>query len=305
MRVFRLLLGRCALLLLLVSGAGLLACPAALAQLRPKRTSSEKKAAAAVLAPPCGAPPANRALQAGLAEAGELLTTYRESEALSRYEQVLAQAPAIYEALWQAAVLSVRIGNRYTDESRRFAYYAAARLYANRALVVCPEGAEGHYAAARVLAAQAPLQPLRSRLLAYREMRPHVYQATELRPNWAAAWQLLGRWHYRVDHYSLPERIYSRLFMGGMPAGGSTLLAIEALRRSYQLDSQRIEVAYDLAQVYLNRSQDARARAVLQAAGQLNPVTAEELVISRSCQKLLEQLNRRQRRQQGRFRLTL
>ncbi|RFP64949.1 hypothetical protein D0N36_11465 [Hymenobacter lapidiphilus] len=293
------------MLSLLVTGAVLLACPAAQAQLRPKRASAEKAAAAAVLAPPCGAPPANPALQAGLAEAGELLKAYRESEALSRYEQVLAQAPATYEALWQAAVLSVRIGSRYTDESRRFAYYAAARLYANRALVVCPEGAEGHYAAARVLAAQAPLQPLRSRLLAYREMRPHVYQATELRPGWAAAWQLLGRWHYRVDHYSLPERVYSRLFMGGMPAGGSTLLAIEALRQSYKLDSQRIEVAYDLARVYLNRSQDARARFVLQAAVQLTPVTAEELVISRSCQKLLDQLNRRQRRQQVRFRRLL
>ena len=306
MLLYRLPLVRCALLSLLLTGAGVLACPEqAQAQLRPKRSAAEKAAAATVLAPPCGAPPTSPALRAGLAEGGQLLKSYRESEALSRYEQVLAQAPATYEALWQAAVLSVRIGSRYTDESRRFAYYTAARLYANRALVVCPDGAEGHYAAARVLAAQAPLRPLRSRLLAYREMRPHVYRATELRPDWAEAWQQLGRWHYRVDHYSLPERLYSRLFMGGVPAGGSTLLAIEALRRAYELDSQRIEVAYDLARVYLNRSQYTRARNVLQAAAQLTPVTAEELVISRRCQLLLEQLNRRQRRQHSRLRLML
>ncbi|WP_175470836.1 tetratricopeptide repeat protein [Hymenobacter psychrophilus] len=280
---------------LLLASAGLLVPRAARAQLRPKRAAS--KAAAVVPAPVCGAAPAKPALQAGLAEAGQLLKAYRESEALSRYEQVLAQAPATYEALWQAAVLSVRIGSRYTDESRKFAYYAAARLYANRALVVCPEGAEAHYAAARVLAAQAPLQPLRSRLLAYREMRPHVYRATELRPNWAEAWQLLGRWHYRVDHYSLSERLYSQLFMGGMPAGGSTLLAIEALRQSYELDSGRIEVAYDLARVYLNRSQYTRAQNVLGAALRLTPVTAEELVISRRCQKMLDKLTRLQRRQ--------
>ncbi|WP_019946654.1 tetratricopeptide repeat protein [Hymenobacter aerophilus] len=297
MLIFRLPLIRCAVLGLLLNGAGLLAPAAAQAQIRSKRGAAEKVAAAAVLAPPCGAPPASAAGQAQLAEAAELLKNYRESEALGRYERVLAQAPATYEALWRAAVLSVRVGNRYTDESRRFAYYAAARLYANRALVVCPEGAEGHYAAAQVLAAEAPLRPLRSRLLAYREMRPHVYQATEMRPDWAEAWQQLGRWHYRVDHYSLPERLYSRLFLGGVPAGGSTLLAIEALRRAYELEPQRIEVAYDLARVYLNRSQYTRARQVLQAALQLTPVTAEELVINRRCQKLLEKVVRRQNRQ--------
>ena len=232
-----------------------------------------------------------------LAEAHHLQTDYHESEALGKYEQILAKAPATYEALWQAAVLSVRIGNRYSDETRKTAYFAAARLYANRALVVRPEGAEGHYAEALTLATQAPLLPLRGRLLAYREMRPHVYQATELRPKWAEAWQLLGRWHYRVDHYSLPERIYSRLFLGGVPVGGSTLLALEALRRAHELDPKRIEYAYDLVRVYLNRSQQTWATAVLQEALELTPVTAEELVISRRCRLLLEQLNRRLRRQ--------
>ncbi|MBT9392380.1 hypothetical protein KLP40_04325 [Hymenobacter sp. NST-14] len=232
-----------------------------------------------------------------LAQARKLQADYHESQALGLYEQALAKAPATYEALWSAAVLSVRIGNRYTDETRKAAYFSAARLYANRALVVKPNGAEGHYAQALTLATQAPLLPLRGRLLAYREMRPHVYRATELRPEWAEAWQLLGRWHYRVDHYSLVERLYSRLFLGGVPVGGSTLLAIEALRTAHQLDSTRIEYAYDLARVHLNRSQQSRATDVLQAAVELPPVTADELVISRRCRLMLEQLNRRQRRQ--------
>lgn len=249
---------------------------------------------------PCLAAAPDSARQLLLQGAAALRAAYRESEALGEYEQLLGRAPATYEALWQAAVLSVRIGNRYTDETRRLTYYAAARLYANRALVVCPEAAEGHYAAALVLAAEAPLQPLRSRLLAYREMRPHVYRATEQLPNWADAWQLLGRWQYRIDHYSLPERLYSRFLLGGVPEGGSTLQAIESLRRAYELEPGRIEFGYDLARVYLNRSQYARARTVLTAALRLAPVTAEEFVLNRRCELLLAQLNRRQQRQYGR-----
>jgi regulator of microtubule dynamics protein 3 len=232
-----------------------------------------------------------------LAEAARLQSGYRDSEALAQYEQVLSKAPATYEALWQAAVLSIRIGSRYTDETRKAAYFTAARLYANRALVVRPDGAEGHYAEAFCLAAQAPLLTARGRLLAYREMRPHVFRATELRPEWADAWQLLGRWHYRVDHYNILERLFSRLFLGGMPTGASTFMAIEALRRAHELEPQRIQYAYDLARVYLNRSQQTRATAVLQEAVSLTPVTADELEISRRCRRMLEQLNRQLRRQ--------
>ncbi|WP_139922047.1 hypothetical protein [Hymenobacter sp. DG01] len=232
-----------------------------------------------------------------LVQARSLQAQYHESEALAKYEQALSKAPATYEALWQAAVLSVRIGARYTDETRKSAYFAAARLYSSRALVVHPDGAEGHYAEALTLANQATLFTARGRLLAYREMRPHVFRAVELRPEWAEAWQLLGRWHYRVDHYNPLERLFSRLFLGGMPAGASTFRAIDALQRAHELDPKRIQYAYDLARVYLNRSQQTRATAVLQEAVTLTPVTADELEISRRCRRMLEQLNRKLRRQ--------
>ncbi|SNR30391.1 tetratricopeptide repeat protein [Hymenobacter mucosus] len=236
-----------------------------------------------------------------LTEAQTLQTQYHESEALAKYEQVLSKAPATYEALWQAAVLSVRIGARYTDETRKAAYFSAARLYANRALVVKSNGAEGHYAEALALTSQATLLTARGRLLAYREMKPHVFMAVARRPDWADAWQLLGRWHYRVDHYSLLERIFSRLFLGGTPSGAGTRKAIDALVRAHELDPKRIQVCYDLARVHLNQGQRSRAVAVLQEAVALTPVTAEELEISRRCRLLLAQLNRQLHRQVQRY----
>ena len=228
-----------------------------------------------------------------LAEARVLKNNYRESEALAKYEQVLAKAPGNYEALWSAAVLSVRIGTRYTDETRKAAYYAAARLYANRALVVNPNGGESNYAAAFTIANQATLFGTRQYLLAYREMKHYVFQAVARRPDWADAWQLLGRWHYRVDHYNFFERIFSRLFLGGTPSGAGSRKAIDALQRAHELDPKRIQFCYDLARVYRNQGQYTNARNVLQEALRITPATSEELETSRRSRILLQQLRRR------------
>lgn len=232
-----------------------------------------------------------------LSEARALETQYKESEALAKYEQALALAPATYEALWKAAVLSIRIGGRYSDETRKTAYFSAARLYSSRALVVRPEGGEGNYAEALALANQATLLTARSRLLAYREMKPYVFKAVEQRPNFADAWQLLGRWHYRVDHYNILERVFSRLFLGGTPSGASTTAAIEALTKAHELEPQRIQFAYDLARVQLNQGHRSQAIAALQEAVTVTPYTAEDLELSRRCRKLLVQLNRKMLRQ--------
>lgn len=226
-------------------------------------------------------------------EARALQRKYRDSEALAKYEQVIGQAPQHYEALWQAAVLSVRIGVRYTDETRKRAYFESARSYAGRAHEVRPEGGEANYAVALALANQAALSSARRRLLAYKEMKGYVFKAVEQRPNWADAWQLLGRWHYRVDHYNVLERLYSRFFLGGMPSGAGSRKAMAALEQARRLDPKRIQFCYDLARVYRNQRKISRAMAVLEEARQLTPVTSEELEVSRRCANLLQLLYRK------------
>lgn len=246
---------------------------------------------------PLAESPASLEVNKLLAEAQALQAQYKESEALAKYEAVLAKAPATYEALWRAAVLSVRIGARYTDETRKTAYFSAARLYSSRALVVRPEGAESNYAEALALVNQATLVTARARLLTYREMKPYAFKAVAQRPDFADAWQLLGRWHFRVDHYNLVERAYSRLFLGGTPSGASSNAAVDALIKAHELAPQRIQFAYDLARILLTQKHRTRAVAALQDAVEITPVTAEELEISRRCRKLLLQLNRKMMKQ--------
>ena len=239
-------------------------------------------------------------IQQHLFQAAAFAARYQDSEALGHYQAVLKTQPLHYLALWQAAVLSVKIGQRYTDETRKQAYYDAATDYAARALALRPEGGEANYAAALALFSQATLRHARGRLAAYRELRSYVFLATEKRPDLPEAWQLLGRWQYRLAHYNLLERLASRVFLGSTPTATS-MEAMNSLERARDLAPDRLQFRYDLARVYRYQGRRRRAIAELEAAARLLPVTSEDLIISRLCRQMLPPLLRAAARRERRL----
>ena len=244
-------------------------------------------------------PPADPpAVRAKLFQAAALVNAFKDSEALGVYQEVLKINSQHYLALWQAAVLSVKIGARYSDETRKSAYFDAARQYADRALGLRPEGGESNYAVALALFNQATLYKAGARLEAFRDLRSHVYLATEHRPDLAEAWQLRGRWQYRVAHYNVLERLYSNLVLGGVPSGGDSRQAMEALEKALVLAPQSLPLYYDLARMYKYQGRRRRAIATLEAAQKIQPITSEDLVVLRLCSKLLPPLLRADARRQ-------
>lgn len=238
-----------------------------------------------------------------LFQAATLRNNFKESEALALYQEILSIGPNHYLALWQAAVLSAKIGGRYSDETRKSAYFNAARLYADRALALQPEGGESNYAVALALFNQATLYKGGARLMAFRDLRSHVYLATERRPDLPEAWELLGRWKYRVAHYNVIERIYSKLVLGGVPDGGDSREAMKCLETARELAPKNLQFCYDLARMYRYQGRRQRAIEVLREAEKIPPLTSEDLVISRLCRQMLPPLLRadaRRRRHQPR-----
>ncbi len=236
--------------------------------------------------------PDSVALREHLRRAAALQAKFKESEALAAYEAVLKLQPQHYNSLWRAAVLSVSIGNRYSDETRKSAYFSAAHQYANRALELQPEAGESNYAMALALFSEAGLLSARSRLRLFKQLRQHVFLAAERRPDMPEAWQLLGRWYYRVAHYNVLEKMFSRIVLGGYPQGASSKKAMEAMEKAHELDPTRIQYSYDLARMYKYQGRRRRAIAVLQEAIKLPTYTSEDLTINRLCQQLLPPLVR-------------
>jgi tetratricopeptide (TPR) repeat protein len=236
--------------------------------------------------------PDSVALREYLRKAASLQAKYKDSEALAAYEAVLKIDPQNYGSLWRAAVLSVSIGNRYSDETRKSAYFSAAQQYASRALAIRSEAGESNYAMALALFSQAGLLSARDRLRIFKQLRSHVFLAAEHRPDMPEAWQLLGRWYYRVAHYNVLEKVFSRVVLGGYPQGASSKKAMEAMEKAHELDPMRIQFSYDLARMYKYQGRRRRAIAVLQAAIKLPTYTSEDLTINRLCQQLLPPLVR-------------
>jgi tetratricopeptide (TPR) repeat protein len=242
---------------------------------------------------PASAPaPDPPAVRVKLFQAANLASSFKDSEALGVYQEILKIVPGHYLALWQSAVLSVKIGARYSDETRKSAYFDAARSYADRALLLRPEGGESNYAVALALFNQATLYRAGARLRAYHDLRSHVYLATERRPDLPEAWQLRGRWQYRVAHFNLVERLYSRLVLGGMPEGGDSREAMAALEKAHELAPRSLQFCYDLARMYRYQGRRRKAIVILREAERLPTITSEDLVISRLCRKMLPPLLR-------------
>ena len=283
-----------------VLGAWLLAAGVAPADGQP-RLRGRKPVANPAAREASAAPADPPAVRTKLFQAASLANGFKDSEALAAYQEVLKLNPDHYLALWQAAVLSTRIGRRYTDETRKSAYFDAGRQYADRALALRPEGGESNYAVALALFNQATLFRAGARLAAFKELRSHVYLATERRPDLAEAWELRGRWQYRVSHYNLFERIYANLALGGVPAGGDSREAMECLERARRLDPLNLQFCYDLARMCYYQGRRRRAIEVLREAQKIAPVTSEDLVLSRLCRQMLPPLLRADVRRQRRL----
>ena len=115
---------------------------------------------------------------------------------------------------------------------------------------------------------------------------------------------MLGRWQYRVAHYNLLERFYSKLVLGGVPAGGDSREAMIDLEKARELAPLNLQFCYDLARMYVYQGRRQRAIGLLREAERIPPLTSDDLVVSRLCRKLLPPLLRADARRQKRRRST-
>ena len=119
-----------------------------------------------------------------------------------------------------------------------------------------------------------------------------MFLARAHRPDLPETWQLLGRWQYRVGHYNVLERLYSKIALGGVPPGGNVDSAFHSLETAIRLDSSRVSFYYDLARMYRYQGRPQSALALLQKAIRLPTFTSEDLTINRLCQLQLPPLQR-------------
>ena len=190
--------------------------------------------------------------------------------ALATLERALAVSPSDYALLWRASREAADLGEASTDARRRDALYAQADGWARRAVAANPRGADGQAMLAIALGRKALSVGIRDRVQYAGDVRAAALAALALDPDHAAALHVLGVWHAEIMRLSGIARFAARTFLGGRVfETASWAEAQRLLERAVAVDPDRITHRLDLATIYRDTRQPARARATCAAVARM------------------------------------
>lgn len=189
------------------------------------------------------------------------------TSALGHYEKAIAADPQSYEALWKASRSAVDIGSYSTDASRRALLFASAEQYARRAIALNPGDVEGHFSLARALGKTALSQSPRGRVRYATEIRAQAVQCLRLAPTHAGCLHVMGMWNAEVMRLNSLTRLIAKNILGGRVFGtASWKEAVRYMEAAVASEPERIVHRVDLAEVYNDVGEKAKARAEYETA---------------------------------------
>lgn len=190
--------------------------------------------------------------------------------ALAHYEEAIKVDPNNYEALWKASRSAVDVGAFEPNDDKRALAFKNAELYARRAVVVNPGDAEGHFNLARSLGKNALTQSPRGRIKYAADVRNHALECLKINPKHAGCLHVMGMWNAEVMRLNGFTRMLARNFLGGKVFDSANWAdAQRYMEESVANEPDRIVHHVDLAGVYNDMGEKAKARAEYQAAMKL------------------------------------
>jgi tetratricopeptide (TPR) repeat protein len=190
--------------------------------------------------------------------------------ALAHYEEAIKVDPKSYEANWKASRSAVDLGSFDRDDKTRENYFKSAELYARRAVELNPGDAEGHFNLARSLGKNALTQGPRARIKYGTDVRTHALECLKIDPKHPGCLHVMGMWNAEVMRLSGFTRMIAKNLLGGKVFGSANWAdARKYMEESVANDPERITHHVDLAGVYRDTGDKAKARAEYQAAMKL------------------------------------
>jgi hypothetical protein len=166
-----------------------------------------------------------------------------------------------YDWLVNAAGDAVDRGEAAANEEQRTALYKSAEQYARRAVAANPNGAEGHFELARAVGRNALTMGTRDRIKYAGIVRDEALAALKIDPSHDGALHIMGVWNAEVMRLNGFSRMIAKNFLGGAVFNAASWdSASYYLEKSVALAPNRITNRLDLAAVYVDRDQKAKAK---------------------------------------------
>ena len=213
------------------------------------------------------------------------------ASALAHYEAALAADPKSYEAAWKASREAVDLGEFQQDAAQRKALYAKAERYARQATSANPADAEGHFVLARAIGRNALSMGTRDRVKFANEVRTQALAALEATPGHPGALHVLGVWNAEIMRLSGMERFFAKNLLGGKTfSAASWNDAVRYMEQAVAAEPDRITHRLDLARVYADVGNTAKAREQLQWIAQAKSIDFNDANYKREAAELLRTL---------------
>jgi len=239
------------------------------------------------LAPTAGAQSVAEQVAAGDRE----FAARKPTAALSHYEAALAADPKSYEALWKAARSAIDAGELEADANARKQAYKKGEEYARRAVEANPADAEGHFSLARALGRTALSLGKRERVKYAGEVRTHALHALERNPKHAGALHVMGMWNAEIMRLSAIQRFAAKNLLGGKVFGeASWKEAVRYMEAAVAAEPERITHRIDLAEIYEDVGERAKAREQYRTILQSAVMDAKDPVYKQQAEERLKKI---------------
>lgn len=211
------------------------------------------------------------------------------SAALAHYEAAIQVDANNAEALWRASREAVDLGE--FDDARRDSLYQLGEQYARRAVQANPSSSMAHFALAKAIGRRALSMGSRDRVKFAGVVRQEALEALRLDSLNAGALHIMGRWHANIMRLSGMSRFIARNLLGGRIFSEANWRDATAyLERAAALEPDRVVHKLELASVYADNDNTAKARETYQAALQLKPVEYNDRRYLEQAQRQLDAL---------------
>lgn len=188
--------------------------------------------------------------------------------ALRHYQEAIRVDPSNAEALWKASVQAIDLGE--FNDAARDSMYRLGEQFARRAVQANDKSAMAHFALAKAIGRRALSLGARERVKYAGEVRKEAMAALQLDSANAGALHVMGMWHANIMRLSGMTRFFAKNLLGGRTFGEANWKdAAASLQRAATLEPDRMVHRLDLAGVYRDMGDKAKAREQYQAAIQM------------------------------------
>jgi Flp pilus assembly protein TadD len=209
--------------------------------------------------------PAEAPIAALLAKGDSLYTHRSAREALALYLDAARQDAHNYEAHWKASRTEVDLAETMAKGAAMDSLLERARVHATEAIAIRPKDAEGRFAHARALGRKALSVGTMERIKFSKVIYSEASEALAYDSTHAGALHVLGMWHAEILRVNGFARTFAKTFLGAQVfSKASWDEAQRLLETAVRVDPKRIVHRLDLAAIYADRGDKARARELYQ-----------------------------------------